>query len=191
MKDVWKILGDGQSNQNRDHDIKFSISPRFQPKNNCFFLHGSVFICILPSSIIQLDNKTVQNTQQFRYLGAQIRFDNNDTGDAEINTRIEQAKAKFASRKRFFCSYKIRLATRILAFNAEVRSRLTYGCQCWTITARNFGRIDDVYNQFLRSMIRNGWDALKAQVIMTRISGSNGQPRNSTPFATPFQYQTS
>ena len=26
---------------------------------------------------------------KFRYLGAQIRFDNNDTGDAEINTRIE------------------------------------------------------------------------------------------------------
>ena len=57
---------------------------------------------------------------------------------------------------------KIRLATRILAFNGEVTSCLAYGCQCWTITARNFDRIYAVYNQFLRSMIRNGWACAKS-----------------------------
>ena len=90
-----------------------------------------------PSSILTLDNKRVQHSEQFCYPGMQICYENNDTGDYKINMRIKHAKAKFASRKRFLCNYKIRLCIQILVFKTEIRSRLTYVCQTWTITMQH------------------------------------------------------
>ena len=39
----------------------------------------------------------------------------------------------------------------------SIHSKLTYACQTWIITVRQFDKVDAVYNQFPRSMIRNGW----------------------------------
>ena len=115
-----------------------------------------------PKTIFKLpdnDNNVleVKNSVTFKYLGGQDKYDDNNTGDKEIQSRINVARAKFASKRRFFTNHKIHMSTRIHVMNSEVRSVLTYGCQHWTITKDQENSLETTYNSFLRAMIRNGW----------------------------------
>ena len=109
-----------------------------------------------PASIIKLQQTDLVNCQQFKYLGTQIKQDESLTGNAEIEVRVNGAKAKFASLKRVLCNHRVLLTTRMQLLNAHVRSRLLYACQCWTLTLRQMERIDSTYANFLRCMVRGG-----------------------------------
>ena len=54
-------------------------------------------------------------------------------------------------------NFIIRLPTRIKILNAVVRSRLTYSCQTWNITARQRNRINSSYTGMLRKMVKGGY----------------------------------
>ena len=54
-------------------------------------------------------------------------------------------------------NFTIRLPTRINILNAVVRSRLTYSCQAWNITARQRNRINSSYTGMLRKMVKGGY----------------------------------
>ena len=107
-----------------------------------------------PKSICNLNRKTVENVEVFRYLGDDIRYDQPSTGDSEIDLRISLAEAKFNQLWKKLTNRKILLSTRIYILNTMVRSRLTYSCQTWNITQHQKERIDATYNNMLRKMIR-------------------------------------
>ena len=54
-------------------------------------------------------------------------------------------------------NFRINLKTRILFLNSFVRSRLVYACQNWNLTQQQFDRLDVVYRNLLRRMIRGGF----------------------------------
>ena len=54
-------------------------------------------------------------------------------------------------------NFTIILPTRIKILNAVVRSRLTYSCQTWNITARQRNRINSSYTGMLRKMVKGGY----------------------------------
>ena len=110
-----------------------------------------------PTSISKLHGKTIDNVSIFRYLGAQIDYKNHFTGDTEINTRIDSAEGKFYQHGRKFTNENISLKTRVTLLNSLVRSRLTYGCQVWSLTANQYGLLNATYNRMLRIMVRNGF----------------------------------
>ena len=93
----------------------------------------------------------------FRYLGSDIKHDEESTGDEEINLRIDCAEGKFYQLGKKFMNYKIALSNRIPLFNALVRSRLTYGCQTWALIAQQKERLSSTYISMLRKMIRGGY----------------------------------
>ena len=110
-----------------------------------------------PTSIAKLDDEEVGNVKSFKYLEGIIQFDQPTTGDTEITTRIDMAEAKFYEHGKKLMNHKIRLSTRILILNSLVRSRLTYGCQTWTLNNRQKERVNSAYTSMQRKMVRGGY----------------------------------
>ena len=50
---------------------------------------------------------------------------------------------------------------RISILNSLVRSRLTYGCQAWILTAAQKDRLNAVYTSMIRKMVRGGYKRKK------------------------------
>ena len=93
---------------------------------------------------------------ELRYLGNEIKFDEQTTRIAEINLRICVAEAKFYELIRKLTNFKIHLKTRVTILNSIVRSRLTYSCQTWNVNQAEMNRINSVYVGMLRKLVRNG-----------------------------------
>ena len=110
-----------------------------------------------PPSISDLNGKTIDYVDTFRYLGAEIDYKSHLTGDTEINNRVDSAEGKFYQHGKKFFNKMISLKTRVNLLNSLVRSRLTYGCQVWSLTANQYGLLNTTYNRMLRIMIRNGF----------------------------------
>ena len=110
-----------------------------------------------PSTIVDLENVSIENVKVFQYLGSYIHFNQANTGDEEINMRIDSAECKFYAMGKKLMNYKIFLSTRVKMLNSLVRSRLTYACQTWTLNSRQMERICSTYFGMLRKMIRNGY----------------------------------
>ena len=112
-----------------------------------------------PDSIIYIRNVPLKNTVQFMYLGSCISSNEPNTGDIEINFRIqEMAFGKFASMSNLFHNIGIHLSTRVKFLNSFVRSRLTYSCQNWNLTTAQFVKLDVTYRNLLRRMVRRGFN---------------------------------
>ena len=118
---------------------------------------------VYPDTISELDGVAVDNVKVFRYLGCNICWNEFNTGDIELNLRIDCAESKFYELGDKFFNRKINLCTRVSLLNSLVRSRLTYGCQTWTLTAAQQDKINSTYTLMLRKMIRNGFRRINDQ----------------------------
>ena len=49
------------------------------------------------------------------------------------------------------------LKTRVKFLNSFVRSRLTYSCQNWNLTLRQYEKLDVTYRNLLRRMVHGGF----------------------------------
>ena len=74
-----------------------------------------------------------------------------------MNLRIDSAESKFYQHGKKFMNNRIHLTTRVKLLNSLVRSRLTYGCQIWTMTKEQLERITSTYNSMIRKMVRKGF----------------------------------
>ena len=110
-----------------------------------------------PSTIASLERISIDNVKAFPYLGCLIRYDQVTTGEAEMNLRIDSAENKFYQHGKKFMNRRILLTTRVKLLNSLVRSRLTYGCQVWTMTKEQMERINSTYMSMIRKMVRNGF----------------------------------
>lgn len=110
-----------------------------------------------PTTISSLAESDVDNVKVFRYLGCNICWNEYNTGDSEVNLRIDCAENKFYELGKKFMNHNINLSTRVSLLNCLVRSRLTYGCQTWTLTANQKDKVNSTYALMLRKMIRNGF----------------------------------
>ena len=110
-----------------------------------------------PSSICSLEGGIIDNVKTFIYLGASIFYKDPLTGDNEVNQRIGSAECKFYQHTKKFLIYRINLNTRVKILNALVRSRLSYGCQTWTLSSEQKNRINSFYCCLLRRMVCGGF----------------------------------
>ena len=110
-----------------------------------------------PESIAQISETKIENVKIFRYLGSDIKYDEPNTGETEIELRIDCAESKFYQHSRKFFNHNISLKTRTQIFDALVRSRLTYGCQTWSLNTLKLQRITSCYMGMLRKMVRKGY----------------------------------
>ena len=99
----------------------------------------------------------LKNVTEFKYLGAYLCHNEPNTGDTELNYRIQIANAKFFELSNLLQNFNVHLKTRIMFLNSFVRSRLTYSCQNWNLTTAQCNRLDAFYRTLLRRMIRGGF----------------------------------
>ena len=131
-----------------------------------------------PDSIISLRNNTLKNVEKFVYLGANIRYDQPNTGDPEINNRIQLAVSKFTDMSNLLQNMRINLKTRVKFLDSFVRSTLTYACQNWNVSKTQMDRLDVTYRGFLRRMVRGGFHFVNESENDYRYRISNEQLHN-------------
>ena len=100
------------------------------------------------------------------YLRSCISSNKPNTGDIEINFRIQMALGKFASMSNLLQNHGIHLSTRVKFLNSFVRSKLPYSCQNQNLTTAQFVKLDITYRTLLRRMVRRG----SIELILTQAS---------------------
>ena len=110
-----------------------------------------------PDTLVYLNDIPIENVKTFVYLGCMLKYDEPTTGDTELNLRIDTATNKFYELGKKFMNHRISLSTRVKVFNSLVRSRMTYGCQTWTLTKRQASHINARYVSMLRRMVSGGF----------------------------------
>ena len=110
-----------------------------------------------PDVICNLEGGEIDNVKTFIYLGASICYNESLTGDGEINQRIESAECKYYLHAKKLMNFRINLNTRVKILNALVRSRLSYGCQTWTLNTEQQNKLNSFYCGLLRRMVRGGF----------------------------------
>ena len=89
-----------------------------------------------------------------------------------LDRRTGMAQSKFAEMKIVLCNYHLALKVRMKFFNTNIRSRLCYCCETWTLTAKQFKRLETVHTQFLRRLVRRGMARLSSRKEIEQIQRS-------------------
>ena len=81
-------------------DLLTALFARFALKVNITKTETQIssYNSIVPTSLIQLNDIDIKNTDRFKYLGAQITTNELSTGWTELNHRIQSAQCQFAQR---------------------------------------------------------------------------------------------
>ena len=109
-----------------------------------------------PSTISSINDVALDNVKVFKYLGSNIKYNEENTGDSELEFRIDTAQAKLYELGKKMFNYRIHLPTRIKLLNALVRSRLVYSCQTWSVTQTQLSHMNAAYMGMIRKMVRGG-----------------------------------
>ena len=88
------------------------------------------------------------------YLESMITELENGKCDAEIKRRIGMAKDAFQKLGKVLKDRKMSMDTKMRILDCYVKSILTYGSECWTISTQMEGRLE---MWFLRRMFRIAW----------------------------------
>ena len=109
-------------------------------------------------SIISLRNlfKPIENVRQFKYLG-HVLSNLNSPSSSFINHQMASAYSKWNEIKYILLDRKINLPIRIKFLETYVRSRLLYSVQAWTLSAVELNKIESVWHNFLRRMVKGGF----------------------------------
>ena len=110
-----------------------------------------------PKSILTINEVNIKNIEIFKYLGVKISHDDYKTGDIEIKYRINLANVKFREYQHVFTNHTIKMGTRLMFYNAFVRSRLCYCCSCWVVSEKQRSKVEGCQVKHLRSMVKGGW----------------------------------
>lgn len=135
---------------------KFSLSIN-STKTKTMILNHQYIGEAYPETICQLNGKNIDNVETFIYLGSCIKYDEPNTGNTEIELRIDYAENSLYRYSKKFFNHKISIKTRVQIMNSMVRSRLVYGCQTWSLTKQLLQKMKATYSGFLRKMIKGGF----------------------------------
>jgi hypothetical protein len=101
--------------------------------------------------VVELRGEVVEWVSKFKYLGTIISADG--SVDADVHSRVAKAYGLFSSLRPILLNQAISLSTRLLFFKAFIPPTLTYGCECWALTAPLASKLDAAYMSFLRAML--------------------------------------
>lgn len=105
---------------------------------------------------ININDYTLKNVNEFRYLGCTIS--NDAKLDKEIDNRLAKANSAFGRlRTRVWQNRNIKNTTKILLYRAVVLSTLLYGSESWVIYRRHLKLLERFHQRCLRSILRISW----------------------------------
>ena len=106
-------------------------------------------------SLIKINNTPLENVRKFRYLGHTI---SNIDDKEHLNTQIGAAYQKYTEMKGVFTDKEIAMPIRVSLLETYVRSRLLYSVQTRRLKAREVARLNSIWMNFLRRIVRGGFN---------------------------------
>lgn len=98
---------------------------------------------------ITLDEKTIEQTEIFSYLGVKIH--RNGRNEAELTGRVESALKLYHSLSNTFIGKKeVTTKTKLSVYNTVFKPILTYGSESWILTNQMKSRIQATEMKYLR-----------------------------------------
>ena len=107
-------------------------------------------------SLISLGGVALKNVRVFKYLGHMIT-NNDDDPSHYLSFRISSAFQKWNELKHVLTDNRIRMSTRVKFLEACIRMRLLYSVQSWDLSAEELRKIESIWHNFLRKMVKNGF----------------------------------
>ncbi|XP_063708920.1 uncharacterized protein LOC134837472 [Culicoides brevitarsis] len=97
---------------------------------------------------IFLDGCLLKKIDHFKYLGSMV--ENDGSCDADLNHRISTGWMKWQQNSSVFCDKKMPPKLKGRLYTTVVRPALTYGTECWTMTAKHKQKLTSAENKMLR-----------------------------------------
>ena len=105
---------------------------------------------------ITIEGQQLAAVETFKYLGGTVS--NDASLDVEVTARIAKATASYGRLvKRLWTNKGIRLDTKVAVYKAAVLSSLLFGCEIWTLTAKQLRRLEVFHQATLRKIARITW----------------------------------
>ena len=113
-------------------------------------------------------DQTIQDVEQFCYLGSIISKDGGSISD--VKARIGKASAAFSSLRNVWKSSHYTNASKIKLFNTNVKSILLYGCETWKVTKELTNKLQVFINGCLRKIFRIFWPEVITNTELLRVA---------------------
>lgn len=120
------------------------------------------------STVITMNDKTIKETNNFKYLGRNIQ--NNYQIKNEVNHRINCASQSFQKLySRVWKRHEINLKTKLLVYQTIVLSTLLYSSETWTLLEEDLKRINTFHQRCLRTICKISWkDRISNEEVLRR-----------------------
>jgi hypothetical protein len=119
-------------------------------------------------SRVQLEGNTIEEVDQFTYLGGCVEKDGDIT--KEVNVRVGKAAAAFKNLSKIWSSRIISSRTKLRLFNSNVISVLTYAAESWRSTKAVERKLDSFENKCLRKIMSIKWNEFKTTEEIREMS---------------------
>ena len=104
---------------------------------------------------IQIDNKPVEDIDDFTYLGSKISVNGGTTED--IKLRTQKARAAFIALKYIWKSTAYSTHSKLKIYKRSAKSVLLYGVECWKTTREDLNISEAFQNRCLRRILKIYW----------------------------------
>ena len=104
---------------------------------------------------LMIDNRQVEEVDDFTYLGSKITSDGNSEKD--VQQRINKARGAFAALGNIWKSTKLKTNTKLKIFRSNVLGVLLYGAESWKVTMSVSNKLDVFPTRCLRRILRIFW----------------------------------
>jgi hypothetical protein len=112
------------------------------------------------------DNKHVQFTHSFKYLGSLITTELNE--DAEIRTCIKKAKSTMGIAKHFFSNKDVDIRMKHNIYNAFAINAALWGCESWNLSVKNKKMLEGFHHGAIRRILNIRWGQVKKERIRNK-----------------------
>ena len=104
---------------------------------------------------VTIDNKNIEEVQEFVYLGSKITTDGNS--EMDVLLRLSKARGAFAVLRNIWRSSKIGTKTKLKIFKSNVLGVLLYGAESWKVSQSVCHKIDVFQTRCLRRILKIFW----------------------------------
>ena len=118
---------------------------------------------------LMVDNKQIENVQEFTYLGSILTWDNSSSKD--IRTRIAKAKGIMAGFNNVWRSKAVRYKTKLSILRTCVLSVALYACETWTFKKDDRNKLLAFEMYCYRRILRLSWtERITNLVVRSRLN---------------------
>ena len=132
------------------------------------------------TSLASLQDGEIENVGKFTYLGHTLSNDQSEHS-AFISQRVASAYAKWNDLKQVLTDKRVFLTTRMKFLSACVRSRLTYSVQAGMLNAIETTKLESIWMNFLRRLVKKGFERENAPPSRRRTRSRASRSSQSEP----------